>query len=89
MMARRPPAESIGAQSIRRRLPAAQDRTVLPIPRTSGDDLRREGTGPQSPPIEPLRLPAAAPNVLIGDAGLASSSAFVGPINTEPTATLL
>jgi arylsulfatase A-like enzyme len=40
------------------------------------------------PPIEPLRPPSGAPNVLvllIDDAGFGSSSAFGGPINT-PTA---
>ena len=37
------------------------------------------------PPIEPLRPPAGAPNVLIvmlDDAGFGSSSAFGGPCNT-------
>ena len=40
------------------------------------------------PPIEPLRPPAGAPNVLvvlIDDAGFGSSSAFGGPCRT-PTA---
>ena len=40
------------------------------------------------PPIEPLRPPAGAPNVLIvllDDVGFAASSAFGGPVNT-PTA---
>ena len=37
------------------------------------------------PPIEPLRPPAGAPNVLIvllDDAGFGSSSAFGGPCHT-------
>ena len=40
------------------------------------------------PPIEPLRPPAGAPNVLvvlIDDCGFGASSAFGGPVNT-PTA---
>jgi arylsulfatase len=38
------------------------------------------------PPIEPLRPPAGAPNVLIvliDDTGFGSSSAFGGPVNTQ------
>jgi arylsulfatase A-like enzyme len=64
-------------------------RDVLPIPDTpyEGDvpfDAREAGF----PPIEPLRPPAGAPNVLIvllDDVGFAASSAFGGPVNT-PTA---
>jgi arylsulfatase A-like enzyme len=66
-------------------------RDVLPIP-----DQPYEGTLPLDakdpdatfPPIEPLRPPAGAPNVLIvliDDAGFGSSSAFGGPCQT-PTA---
>jgi arylsulfatase len=66
-------------------------REVLPIP-----DQPYEGTLPldakdpdaKFPPIEPLRPPAGAPNVLIvliDDAGFGSSSAFGGPCQT-PTA---
>ena len=66
-------------------------RDVLPIP-----DRRYEGLitydakDPDAtfPPIEPLRPPAGAPNVLIiliDDTGFGSSSAFGGPCNT-PTA---
>jgi arylsulfatase A-like enzyme len=66
-------------------------RTVLPIP-----DAPYEGTPPLDakdpdatfPPIEPLRPPEAAPNVLIvliDDAGFGCSSAFGGPCQT-PTA---
>jgi arylsulfatase A-like enzyme len=68
-----------------------QRRDVLPIP-----DRRYEGLitydakDPDTtfPPIEPLRPPAGAPNVLIiliDDTGFGSSSAFGGPCNT-PTA---
>jgi arylsulfatase A-like enzyme len=66
-------------------------REVLPIP-----DQPYEGTLPLDakdpdatfPPIEPLRPPEGAPNVLIvliDDAGFGSSSAFGGPCQT-PTA---
>jgi arylsulfatase len=66
-------------------------RTVLPIP-----DRRRPGLttydakDPDTtfPPIEPLRPPAGAPNVLIvllDDVGFGASSAFGGPCQT-PTA---
>jgi arylsulfatase A-like enzyme len=66
-------------------------RDVLPIP-----DQPYQGTPPLDakdpeatfPPIEPLRPPAGAPNVLIvliDDAGFGSSSAFGGPCQT-PTA---
>ena len=39
------------------------------------------------PPIEPLRPPAGAPNVLvvlIDDCGFGASSAFGGPVSTQP-----
>ena len=63
-------------------------RSVLPIPDvdepgpTVFDARDPEAT---FPPIEPLRPPAGAPNVLIvliDDAGFAASSAFGGPCNT-------
>ena len=64
-------------------------RSVLPIPDASArraDDLRREGSRTRRiPPIEPLRPPAGAPNVLVvllDDAGFGSSSAFGGPCET-------
>jgi len=49
--------------------------------------VKYDAKDPESkfPPIEPLRPPPGAPNVLIiliDDAGFASSSAFGGPINT-------
>jgi arylsulfatase A-like enzyme len=66
-------------------------REILPIP-----DRSYEGTPPLDakdaeatfPPIEPLRPPAGAPNVLIvllDDVGFGASSAFGGPCST-PTA---
>jgi arylsulfatase A-like enzyme len=66
----------------------AQDRSVLPIPDpqyvgVTTYDAKDPDT--KFPPIEPLRPPAGAPNVLIvliDDAGFASSSAFGGPIET-------
>jgi arylsulfatase len=66
-----------------------EDRTALPIP-----DQLYEGPRPLDareasfPPIEPLRPPAGAPNVLIvllDDVGFGASSAFGGPCAT-PTA---
>jgi hypothetical protein len=64
------------------------DRGVLPIP-----DRRHEGLttydakSPDTsfPPIEPLRPPAGAPNVLVillDDVGFGASSAFGGPCAT-------
>ncbi len=72
-------------------MPDQPQRDVLPIP-----DQPYEGTLPLDakdpdatfPPIEPLRPPSGAPNVLIvliDDAGFGSSSAFGGPCQT-PTA---
>src|SRR6187455_3305614 len=66
----------------------AKDRGVLPIPDpqyvgVTTYDAKDPATA--FPPIEPLRPPAGAPNVLvvlIDDAGFASSSAFGGPIAT-------
>ena len=65
------------------------DRSVLPMPdRKSMADAPLDARDAQFPPIEPLRPPAGAPNVLIvllDDVGFAASSAFGGPCNT-PTA---
>jgi arylsulfatase A-like enzyme len=67
------------------------EREVLPIPdRPYGGPVYEDAKDPEAtfPPIEPLRPPAAAPNVLIvliDDAGFGSSSAFGGPCDT-PTA---
>jgi arylsulfatase A-like enzyme len=66
-------------------------RDVLPIPdRPYGGMLPLDAKDPEAtfPPIEPLRPPDGAPNVLIvliDDAGFGSSSAFGGPCQT-PTA---
>ncbi len=68
-----------------------QSRVVLPIPdRPYAGDITFDAKDPEStfPPIEPLRPPAGAPNViiaLIDDCGFGASSAFGGPVNT-PTA---
>jgi arylsulfatase A-like enzyme len=67
------------------------ERRVLPIPdprplATDAVDIRDVATG--FAPIEPLRPPAGAPNILVvllDDVGFASSSVFGGPIAT-PTA---
>ena len=67
------------------------DRQVLPIPdRPYDGPIYDDAKDPAAtfPPIEPLRPPAAAPNVLIvliDDAGFGCSSAFGGPCQT-PTA---
>ena len=69
----------------------ARDRSVLPMPdpeREAPTVLDAKDPAAKFPPIEPLRPPAAAPNVLIvllDDVGFAASSAFGGPCNT-PTA---
>jgi arylsulfatase len=66
-------------------------RDVLPIPdRAYAGPVTYDAKDPDTsyPPIEPLRPPAGAPNVLvvlIDDAGFGSSSAFGGPCST-PTA---
>jgi arylsulfatase A-like enzyme len=69
-------------------------RTVLPIPdqpRTGLVTYDAKDPDTKFPPINQLRPPKGAPNiliVLIDDAGFGSSSAFGGPCNT-PTAELL
>jgi arylsulfatase A-like enzyme len=69
----------------------AGERTVLPIPdRAYAGVLKYDAKDPESsfPPIEPLRPPAGAPNVLIvllDDVGFGAASALGGPIAT-PTA---
>jgi arylsulfatase len=69
-------------------------RNVLPIPdRPRSGLITYDAKDPETkfPPIEQLRPPKNAPNVLIvliDDAGFGSSSAFGGPCNT-PTAELL
>src|SRR6187401_3179348 len=71
--------------------PDARDRSVLPIPEIEPEAptvLDAKDPAATFPPIEPLRPPAGAPNVLvvlIDDAGFAASSAFGGPCST-PTA---
>ena len=68
-----------------------RQRQVLPIPdRAYEGELPLDAKDPDSsfPPIEPLRPPAGAPNVLIvllDDAGFGCSSAFGGPCQM-PTA---
>jgi arylsulfatase len=69
----------------------SSDREVLPIPdRPYDGPVYEDAKDPKAKfaPIEPLRPPAGAPNVLIvliDDAGFGSSSAFGGPCHT-PTA---
>ena len=71
--------------------PTSVDREVLPIPdRPYDGPVFEDAKDPEAkfPPIEPLRPPAGAPNVLIvliDDAGFGCSSAFGGPCQT-PTA---
>ena len=66
-------------------------RTVLPIPDREHQGLTTFDTkdpDTQYPPIQPLRPPAGAPNVLVvllDDVGFGASSAFGGPVHT-PTA---
>jgi arylsulfatase A-like enzyme len=74
--------------------PEPIQRQVLPIPdRPHTGSITYDAKDPDTefPPIEPLRPPAGAPNVLIillDDAGFGSSSAFGGPCDT-PTAEAL
>jgi arylsulfatase A-like enzyme len=71
--------------------PASSEREILPIPdRPYDGPVYEDAKDPNAkfPPIEPLRPPRGAPNVLIvllDDAGFGSSSAFGGPCQT-PTA---
>ena len=66
-------------------------RETLPIPhRPPSGSVTYDAKDPATrfPPIEPLRPPAGAPNVLVvllDDVGFGASSAFGGPVNT-PTA---
>jgi arylsulfatase len=68
--------------------PDKHQRAVLPIPKQAYNGLIKfDAKDPESkfPPIEPLRPPAGAPNVLIillDDAGFGSASAFGGPCQT-------
>jgi hypothetical protein len=67
----------------------AEARDVLPIPDTAyGGELPLDARDASFPPIEPLRPPPGAPNVLIvllDDVGFSATSAFGGPVTT-PTA---
>ncbi len=71
--------------------PETPSRTVLPIPdRPFTGPIMFDAKDPNSkfPPIEPLRPPKGAPNVLLvllDDAGFAAMSTFGGPCTT-PTA---
>ena len=68
--------------------PDKYSRSVLPIPERPYTGLiKYDAKDPEVkfPPIEPLRPPASAPNVLIillDDVGFGASSAFGGPCNT-------
>ena len=63
-------------------------RTILPIPDQHHVGLTTyDAKDPDTkfPPIEPLRPPKGAPNILVillDDVGFAASSAFGGPVNT-------
>jgi arylsulfatase len=95
-MPRRPPAgivrHSESAPEPRRHpVPDEVKREILPIPdRAYTGPVTFDAKSPDTsfPPIEPLRPPSGAPNVLIvliDDCGFGASSAFGGPIST-PTA---
>ena len=64
------------------------DRTILPIPDRAYDGpVYEDAKDPRATfaPIEPLRPPAGAPNVLVillDDVGFGASSAFGGPCRT-------
>jgi hypothetical protein len=65
-------------------------REVLPIPdRPHVGLVTYDAKDPATsfPPIEPVRPPAGAPNVLVvllDDTGFGAASAFGGPVNTPP-----
>ncbi len=69
-------------------MPEDRNRTVLPIPDEpfTGDvPIDAKDPAAKFPPIEPLRPPAGAPNVLIvliDDVGFGAASAFGGPCAT-------
>jgi len=69
-------------------MPDDVQRNVLPIPDQTHVGLTTyDAKDPDTkfPPIEPLRPPQGAPNVLvilIDDCGFGASSAFGGPVNT-------
>jgi len=83
----------IGLATLLIPMASAQDlpRTVLPIPDREHQGLTTfDAKDPDThyPPIQPLRPPAGAPNVLVvllDDVGFGASSAFGGPVHT-PTA---
>src|SRR5215207_5573871 len=87
MMRRHPPTARI--RSISRGVPMQRD--VLPMPDRPHEGLiTYDAKDPATsfPPIEPLRPPKGAPNVLVillDDVGFGASSAFGGPCST-PTA---
>jgi arylsulfatase A-like enzyme len=68
--------------------PTSEDREMLPIPeRPYEGPVYEDAKDPNAtfPPIEPLRPPAGAPNVLIvllDDVGFGAASAFGGPCST-------
>ena len=68
--------------------PDARDRTVLPIPdQAYAGEILYDAKNPDAkfPPIQPIRPPKGAPNVLIilvDDVGFGASSAFGGPCET-------
>jgi arylsulfatase len=72
-------------------MPPDTGRTAIPVPdRAYAGLITFDAKDPDTtfPPIEPLRPPVGAPNVLVvllDDVGFGASSAFGGPINT-PTA---
>src|SRR5688572_6395650 len=78
------------AETRRHRMPERpqQPRDVLPVPDITPVGLTTyDAKDPDTtfPPIEPLRPPEGAPNiliVLIDDVGFGASSAFGGPIKT-------
>ena len=67
---------------------ASQQRSVLPIPNKPYKGLivyDAKSTDAKFPPIEPIRPPKKAANivlVLLDDVGFGASSTFGGPINT-------
>jgi arylsulfatase len=76
----KPNSESVQKPDIQRAILPIPDRQYLGV-----RPLNAKDSAAKLPPIEPLRPPQGAPNVLvvlIDDVGFGATSAFGGPVNT-------
>ena len=82
------PTRTDGTENVMANAPDRHARAILPIPDVRPPGLTTyDAKDPATsfPPIEPLRPPEGAPNVLVvllDDVGFGASSAFGGPCNT-------